>query len=74
MLRKLKNSPYLGYKIGQVHNEPTEDYFILIKQINKVMKSKRHVQPNFVKSVVIVKIDTSTVKLDSSTNQYNMRN
>ena len=24
LLKKFENSPYLGYKIKQVHNEPTE--------------------------------------------------
>ena len=27
LLKKFKNSPYLGYKIKQVHNEPTEDFY-----------------------------------------------
>ena len=29
--KKFKNSPYLGYKSKQVHNEPTEAYLFLIK-------------------------------------------
>ena len=41
-LKFFKNSPYLGYTSKQVHNEPTEDYFFLIKQITKMMKIKRH--------------------------------
>ena len=51
---KFNNSPYLGYKSKQVHNEPTEAYLFLIKHITKVMKSERHVQirTNFVKSGV----------------------
>ena len=40
-LKKFTNSPYLGYKSKQVHNEPTEAYFFLIKYITKLMKSKR---------------------------------
>ena len=27
LLKKFKNSPYLGYKSKQVHNEPTEDFY-----------------------------------------------
>ena len=30
-LGKFKNSPYLGYKSKQDHNEPTEAYLLLIK-------------------------------------------
>ena len=43
-LKKFKNSPYLGYKSKKVHNEATEAYFFLIKQITKLIKSKRHVR------------------------------
>ena len=32
-LNNFKNSPYLRYKSKQVHNEPTEAYFFLIKHI-----------------------------------------
>ena len=31
LLKKFKNSPFIGYKIKQVHNKPTEAYFFLIK-------------------------------------------
>ena len=44
LLKKFNNSPYLGYKIKQVHNEPTEDYFFPIKHIDQLMKSDRHVR------------------------------
>ena len=37
------NSPYLGYRKKQVHNEPTESYFFLINQFYKIIKSKKHV-------------------------------
>ena len=37
-LKKFKNSPYLGYNSKQVHNEPTESYFFLIKYITKLIK------------------------------------
>ena len=30
-LKKFKNSPYLGYKIKRVQNEPVEYYFLPIK-------------------------------------------
>ena len=30
-IRKFNNATYIGYKSKQVHNEPTEDYFFLIK-------------------------------------------
>ena len=41
LLRKFNNSPYLGLKSKQVHNEPTEAYLFLIKQITKLMNNKR---------------------------------
>ena len=37
-LKKFNNSPYLGYKSKKVYNEPTEAYFILIKNIIKIIK------------------------------------
>ena len=43
-LRKFNNSPYLGYKKKQVHNEPTEAYFLLINHIYRQIKSKKHVR------------------------------
>ena len=42
-LKKFNNSPYLGYKSKNIHNEPSETYIFLIKQITKLMKSERHV-------------------------------
>ena len=39
LLKKFKNSPYLGYNIKKFYNEPTEAYFLLIKQINNLIKS-----------------------------------
>ena len=52
MLKKFEDSSYIGYKIKQVQNEPTEAYLFLIKKITKWMKNKRHVRirTNFVKS------------------------
>ena len=44
LLKKFKNSSYLGYKSKHVHNEPTEADFILIKQITKLTKSERKVE------------------------------
>ena len=43
LLNKFKYSPYIGYKIKQVHNEPTEYYLFLIKHITKLMKGERRV-------------------------------
>ena len=43
LLNKFNNSPYLGYKIKKVNNEPTEDYFFLIKNITKLMEINSHV-------------------------------
>ena len=40
-LKEFKNSPYLGYKNKQVHNQPTEAYFFLIKQVYKIVKRKK---------------------------------
>ena len=75
-LKKCNNPPYLGYKSKHVHNEPTETYFSLIKQITKKIKIKRHVQlrTNFVKLDVNKKMDTSLKQLDMSTKQFNTRN
>ena len=42
-LNKFNNAPYIGYKIKQVRNEPTEAYFFPIKNITKLMKSKRNI-------------------------------
>ena len=52
LLNNFKNSPYLGYKIKHVHNEPTEYYLFLIKQTTKLIKGKRHIWllTNFVNS------------------------
>ena len=43
-LKKFNNSPDLVYKSKQVHNEPTDAYFFLIKHISKRIKIKRHIQ------------------------------
>ena len=43
LLDNFDNSPYLGYKSKQVHNEPTEYYLLLTKYITKIIKTKRHV-------------------------------
>ena len=42
LLKEFKNSPYLGHKKKKVHNEPTEAYFFLIKQVSKLIKTKKH--------------------------------
>ena len=42
LLKKFKNSPYLDYKSKQVHNEPTDYYLFLIKQITNMIKIERH--------------------------------
>ena len=42
-LKNFNNSLYLGYKNKWVHNEPTKAYLFLIKQINQLVKSKKHV-------------------------------
>ena len=73
-LNKFKNSPYLYYKSKHDHNELTEAYLFLIKQIIKKMKIERHVWSNSVKSSVKRKLDTPTKYLDTSTNQYNISN
>ena len=43
MFNNFKNSPYVGYKSKQVHNEPTEVNFFQIKHITKIIKIKRHI-------------------------------
>ena len=43
-LKEFNNSTYLGLKNKQVHNEPTEAYFLLINHISKLVKSKNHVR------------------------------
>ena len=42
-LKSFNNYPYIGYKKKQVYNEPTEACIFLIKQITKLIKSKRRV-------------------------------
>ena len=42
LLKKYNNSPYLGYKSKQVHDEPTEAYSFLIKNITELMKNESH--------------------------------
>ena len=42
-LKEFKISPYLGYKKKQVHNEPTGDYFFLIKHITKLVIINNHI-------------------------------
>ena len=56
--KNFENPPYLGYNNKQVHNEPTEAYFFLIKNITKLIKSKSRVQlhTKFVKLGVNEKI------------------
>ena len=44
LLKKFNNPPYLGLKSEQVHNESTEDYFLLITQITSIFKIRRHVR------------------------------
>ena len=61
-LKKFNNSPYLGYKSKQVHNEPTEPYFFPIK-------SYRNVQLCTNKFKLGV-----NEKLDTSTKQFNLSN
>ena len=57
-LKRFNNSSYLGYKSNQFHNELTEAYFFLIKNITKLMERERHVRlrTSFVKSGVNEKI------------------
>ena len=54
LLKRFNNSSYLGYKSKHFHNELTEAYFFLIKNITKLMKIERHVRlrTKFVKSGV----------------------
>ena len=73
-LKKFNNSPDIGYNKKQVHNEPTEAYFFLIKHISKIMKIVRHVQPKFLNQASTKQLDTPTKQLDTSKNQYNLRN
>ena len=52
MLKRFNNLSYLGLKSKQFHNELMEAYLFPIKNITKLMKSKRQVRlrTNFVKS------------------------
>ena len=70
LLKNFDNSLYVGYKSKQVHNEPTQAYFFLIKQITNLMKSERHflIRTKFVKSganetIVHVNIAIQSVEL-----------
>ena len=42
-IKEFKSSPYICYKKKQVHNEPTESYFILINHISKFIKTNKRV-------------------------------
>ena len=44
LLKKFKNSLYLGYKRKKVHNELTEAYFFLINNMSKLIKIKMQVR------------------------------
>ena len=41
LINNFDNSPYTGYKSKQVHSEPTEAYFLLVKPITKLVKIDR---------------------------------
>ena len=43
LIKKFNSSPFIGFKIKQVHNEPTEAYFFLIKQITKTIIIERSI-------------------------------
>ena len=36
--KKFNNSPFISYKIKQIHNERTEAYLLLIKKITNIVK------------------------------------
>ena len=74
LLKNFKNSPDLGYKSKQVHNEPSESYFLLIKHITKLIKIERCVRSNFGNFVINETIGQINKQLDTSTKQYNMMN
>ena len=44
LLKKFVNSPYLGHNSKYFQNKPTDTYFFLVKQITKIIKSKKYVQ------------------------------
>ena len=50
-IKKFYHSPYLVYKIKQVHNKPNEAYLFLVKHITEIIKIKTHVplRTNFIK-------------------------
>ena len=75
-LKKVENSPYMGYKSKQIHNEPTDDYFFLIKHITKIIKIQRHVRlcSQGFKSGVNKKIGHVNKKMYTSTKEFNIRN
>ena len=43
-MKKFDHSSYIGYKSKQVHNEPPDTYFLIIKYSTNIIKIKRHVQ------------------------------
>ena len=63
LLKKFKDSPYLGYKSKQVHNGITEDYFFQIKNITKRIKSERRVISHFLKLGVNETIGRINIKI-----------
>ena len=72
MLKKISKSPYLGYRSKQVHNEPNEAYLLLIKHINKLIKSESNVRlsTKVIKSIVneiIVNFNKTVVCINKAT-------
>ena len=65
LLKKFKNSPFLCCKSKQVHNQPTEAYFFLIKKTTKLIKTKRHIRIRtiFLKLGINKKIELSNEKI-----------
>ena len=55
LLKEFNNSPYLGYKKKNVHNEPTEAYLFLIKQVYNLIKINNYVRLR----IKIVKLDVN---------------
>ena len=43
LIKKFNNSPNLSYNNKKVQNEPTETYFLLIKQMYKLIEIKNHI-------------------------------
>ena len=73
LIKEFNNSPYIGYKKKQVHNEPTEAYFFLVKHVFNIIQINKHVllRTKIVKLYASRK-NVSTKQLDVSMKKFSL--